>query len=221
MKQEKRNDKIKILLADDHRVLRTGLKLLLGTQPDFEVVAEASDGKDALEVLAKNDSIDIALLDLSMPVLNGLECLKEIRARGYDVKVLILTMYNEQQYIKEAMLLGANGYICKDTLDDKLFEALRTVASGQRYLSEKDTRRLLDSLIEAPAKEKEEPELSVREQEVLELIARGYSLSEIAQKLYLSVKTVSTYKTRIMNKLEYTQNSELVDYALRHNLLHK
>lgn len=221
MKQEKRNDKIKILLADDHRVLRTGLKLLLGMQPDFEVVAEASDGKDALEVLKKNDSIDIALLDLSMPVLNGLDCLKEIRARGYDVKVLILTMYNEQQYIKEAMLLGANGYICKDTLDDKLFEALRTVASGRRYLSEKDTRQLLDSLIEAPAKEKEEPELSVREQEVLELIARGYSLSEIAQKLYLSVKTVSTYKTRIMNKLEYTQNSELVDYALRHNLLHK
>lgn len=221
MKQEKRNERIKILLADDHRVLRTGLKLLLGTQSDFEVVAEASDGKDALEVLEKNDSVDIALLDLSMPVLNGLDCLKEIRARGYDVKVLILTMYNEQQYIKEAMLLGANGYICKDTLDDKLFEALRTVASGQRYLSEKDTRRLLDSLIEAPAKEKEEPELSVREQEVLELIARGYSLSEIAQKLYLSVKTVSTYKTRIMNKLEYTQNSELVDYALRHNLLHK
>lgn len=221
MKQEKRNEKIKILLADDHRVLRTGLKLLLGTQPDFEVVAEASDGKDALDVLAKNDSIDIALLDLSMPALNGLDCLKEIRSRGYDVKVLILTMYNEQQYIKEAMLLGANGYICKDTLDDKLFEALRTVASGQRYLSEKDTRRLLDSLIEAPAKAKEEPELSVREQEVLELIARGYSLSEIAQKLYLSVKTVSTYKTRIMNKLEYTQNSELVDYALRHNLLHK
>lgn len=221
MKQEKRNEKIKILLADDHRVLRTGLKLLLGTQPDFEVVAEASDGKDALEVLAKNDSVDIALLDLSMPVLNGLDCLKEIRARGYDIKVLILTMYNEQQYIKEAMLLGANGYICKDTLDDKLFEALRTVAAGQRYLSEKDTQQLLDSLIEAPAKAKEEPELSVREQEVLELIARGYSLSEIAQKLYLSVKTVSTYKTRIMNKLEYTQNSELVDYALRHNLLHK
>ncbi len=209
---------LKILLADDHRILRTGLKLLLSSQDDFKVVAEASNGLEVLDILNEKSDIDIILLDLSMPKLNGLGCLKEIKARKYKAKILILTMYNEQQYIKEAMLLGANGYICKDTLDVELFQALRQVSQGQRYLSEENTQLLLNNLIDTP-KDRDSAELSSREKEVLKLIARGYSLSEIAQKLYLSVKTVSTYKTRIMNKLEVTQNAELVDYALRHNML--
>ncbi len=209
---------LKILLADDHRILRTGLKLLLSSQDDFKVVAEASNGLEVLDILNEKPDIDIILLDLSMPKLNGLGCLKEIKARKYTAKILILTMYNEQQYIKEAMLLGANGYICKDTLDVELFQALRQVSQGQRYLSEENTQILLNNLIDTP-KDRDSAELSTREKEVLKLIARGYSLSEIAQKLYLSVKTVSTYKTRIMNKLEVTQNAELVDYALRHNML--
>ncbi len=209
---------LKILLADDHRILRTGLKLLLSSQDDFKVVAEASNGLEVLDILNEKPDIDIILLDLSMPKLNGLGCLKEIKARKYTAKILILTMYNEQQYIKEAMLLGANGYICKDTLDVELFQALRQVSQGQRYLSEENTQILLNNLIDTP-KDRDSAELSAREKEVLKLIARGYSLSEIAQKLYLSVKTVSTYKTRIMNKLEVTQNAELVDYALRHNML--
>ena len=132
------------------------------------------------------------------------------------MKVLILTMYSEQQYIKEVMLQGANGYLCKDTLDSELFQALHTVASGGRYLGEKEAHVLIHSLINEP---KEEAELSEREREVLALLVHGYSLSVIAEKLYISIKTVSTYKTRLMQKLGCTQKSELVDYALRHNIL--
>ena len=206
---------LKILLADDHRVLRTGLKLLLSSQGDFQVVAEASDGREALKQL-ETTPVDIVLLDLSMPVMGGLECLREIRARKYPVKVLILTMYSEQQYIKEVMMQGANGYLCKDTLDSELFQALHTVAAGGRYLGGKEAHVLIDSLINEP---KEEAELSEREREVLALLVHGYSLSVIAEKLYISIKTVSTYKTRLMQKLGCTQKSELVDYALRHNIL--
>ena len=127
-------------------------------------------------------------------------------------------MYSEQQYIREVMLLGADGYLCKDSVDAELFRAIRTVASGERYLGEKEAHVLLDSFI---SKNEEDVELSKREKEVLALLAHGYSLSVIAEKLYISIKTVSTYKTRLMQKLGFTQKHELVDYALKHNLLEK
>ncbi|ERT58788.1 MULTISPECIES: response regulator transcription factor [Megasphaera] len=207
-------NKLRILLADDHRVLRTGLKLLLQSQPDFTVVAEASDGKEVLSLL-ETEEIDVILLDLSMPGMGGLECLNRIRSAGNPVKIIILTMYSEQQYVKEVMMQGADGYLCKDTLDTELFAALHSIAGGKRYLGEKATAALVESLsAEKP------PALSQRELEVLTLIARGNSLSAIAERLYLSVKTVSTYKTRLMRKLNCTTNAELVDYALKRHLLH-
>ena len=155
---------LNILLVDDHRVLRTGMKLLLKTQEGFNVAAEASDGKEALQILAGKTDIDLVLLDLSMPGMGGMECLKEIRKNKYPVKVLILTMYSEQQYIREVMLLGADGYLCKDSVDGELFRAIRTVASGERYLGEKEAHVLLDSFI---SKNEEDVELSKREKEVL------------------------------------------------------
>ena len=178
---ENKKEPLRILLADDHRVLRKGLSLLLSSEEDFSVVAEASDGEEALEKAAKTP-VDIALLDLSMPRMGGLECLRRLKAMQPAVRVLILTMHSERQYVCECLRAGANGYLCKDTLD---------------------------------------AELSAREREVLELIVHGYSLSTIADKLYLSIKTVSTYQTRLLQKLDCTQNSELVDYALRHNILGK
>ena len=208
--------KLKLLLVDDHRVLRTGMKLLLGTQDGMDVVAEASDGREALDIMAARPDIDVVLLDLSMPRMGGIECLKEIRRCNLSVKVLILTMYSEQQYIKEVMLQGADGYLCKDSVDSELFQAIRTVAAGDRYLGEKDAHLLLESFINHS---EEGIELSKREKEVLALLAHGYSLSVIAEKLYISIKTVSTYKTRLMQKLGFTQKHELVDYALKHNLL--
>lgn len=206
---------IKILLADDHRILRTGLKLLLATQDNFQVVAEASNGLEALEKLM-DTPVDVILLDLSMPVMNGLECLREIKRRRIPVKILVLTMYSEQQYIKEVMTQGADGYLCKDTLDAELFRAIHTVMEGKRYLSEQDTHTLLDSFMS----HQDEPiSLSAREQEVLRYLVHGYSQSAIAEELHLSIKTVSTYKSRLMQKLHCTSKSELVDYALKHHVL--
>ena len=211
---------LKILLADDHSILRTGLKLLLSTQKDFKVVAEASNGKEVLSLLDDGLEVDVILLDLSMPVMSGLDCLRELNKRQSisSINVLVLTMHNEQQYIKEVMLLGAKGYLRKDTLDTELFKALRTLAEGRRYLAENDANSLLDSLMYIPPKKES---LSSREEEVLNYIVRGYSLSDIAQKLCLSVKTISTYKTRIMTKLNCKQNSDLVNYALKNNILDK
>lgn len=210
--------KLNILLVDDHRVLRTGMKLLLKTQEGLSVAAEASDGREALDILASGQDIDLVLLDLSMPGMGGMECLKEIRKSKYPVKVLILTMYSEQQYIRQVMLLGADGYLCKDSVDSELFRAIRTVAAGEKYLGEKEAHVLLNSFISS---QDEDVELSKREREVLSLLAHGYSLSVIADKLYISIKTVSTYKTRLMQKLGFSQKHELVDYALRHHLLER
>lgn len=209
---------LNILLVDDHRVLRTGMKLLLGTQEGLKVAGEASDGQEALDILKQNQDIDLVLLDLSMPGMGGMECLREIRRLGYPVKVLVLTMYSEQQYIREVMLQGADGYLCKDSVDGELFQAISKVAAGERYLGERDAHILLDSFI---GRSEEDVALSKREKQVLMLLAHGYSLSVIAEKLYLSIKTVSTYKTRLMQKLGFTQKHELVDYALRHGMLEK
>lgn len=204
-----------ILLADDHRILRTGLKLLLASQDDCLVVAEASNGQEVLDILDETD-VDVVLLDLSMPVMNGIDCLREIRRRHYDVKVLVLTMYSEQEYVTELMQLGADGYLCKDTLDAELFKGLHAVAAGQRYLSEREARSLLNGVL---AEKKDAPALSEREQEVLVALVHGHSLSAIGDTLHLSVKTVSTYKTRLMQKLNCKTKSELVDYALKHYLM--
>lgn len=201
---------INILLADDHRILRTGLKLLLSSQGDFHVAAEASNGHEVLDIL-KTTPVDVVLLDLSMPVMSGLDCLKEIKRRGLAVKILVLTMYSEQQYIKEVMTQGADGYICKDAIDTELFQALR-----RRYLSDEDAHTLLNSLIDPP---KDPVDLSAREREVLTYLVHGYSLAAIADTLHISIKTVSTYKSRLMQKLGCTTKSELVDYALAHKLL--
>lgn len=204
-----------ILLADDHRILRTGLKLLLASQDDCHVVAEASNGQEVLERL-EDTPVDVVLLDLSMPVMNGIDCLREIRRRHYDVKVLVLTMYSEQQYVTELMQLGADGYLCKDTLDAELFKGLRSVVSGHRYLSEREARSLLDGVLDGAG---QHPALSAREQEVLVALVHGHSLSAIGDILHLSVKTVSTYKTRLMQKLNCKTKAELVDYALKHHLM--
>ncbi|MGL6014951.1 MAG: response regulator transcription factor [Selenomonadaceae bacterium] len=211
---------MRIVLADDHAVLRAGLKLLLDNEADFTVVGEAANGQEVLAIL-ENTEADVLLLDLSMPVMSGLECLREIKSRNLAIKVLVLTMYQDEQYIKEAMQLGAGGYLEKNSLDTELFQALRTVAKGDRYLREQDTQVLLDKLFKHPEEIVEDQPvfLSKREKEVLELLVRGYSLGVIADMLYLSIKTVSTYKTRLMIKLNCSQKSELVDYALKHKIL--
>ena len=214
-------NRIRIILADDHSVLRVGLKMLLESESHFSVVGEAADGEELLTLLEKTET-DVVVVDLSMPKMGGLECIKEIRSRGMDVKILVLTMFGDETYIREVMQAGANGYVEKQAVDAELFAALKAVAAGQFYLSSKNSQALLNSLFtEAPRPSGQDPYevLSVREREVLKLLVRGYSLSEIGAKLFLSVKTVDTYKTRLMEKLGLSKKSELVEYSLKHGLL--
>lgn len=207
---------VNILIVDDHAVLRMGLKLLLDTQEDLKVVAQAGSGKEAMDILQKNKDIDFIILDLSLPDISGIDLMKKIKTCEMNVKILVLTMHTEFQYMKEVMLSGADGYLTKDTLDMELFTAIRQIEKGKRYLTKNSAMELVNSLIEEPI---EKNYLSKREEEVLIFIAKGYPLTKIAHMLNLSVKTISTYKQRIMTKINCTENEELVEYARKQNLV--
>lgn len=214
--------KITIVLADDHVLLRSGLRLLLDREPSFQVVGEASDGEELLKLL-EDTAPEIVILDISMPKVDGIECIKEIKSRGLKTKIIVLTMHDDENYIKEVMSNGAAGYVQKGSVDTELYLAIKEVSRGMIYLSPRDSRNLLNTLVTKPWKKPEDDDpyliLSSREREVLKLMARGYSLKETADSLYLSIKNVDTYKTRIMEKLNFTKKSELVSYALKHGFL--
>ena len=214
--------KLTVLLADDHKLLRSGLKLLLQRNPDLLVVGEAADGEETLRLFGQLEP-DILLLDLSMPNMDGMECLREIKSRRPDAKVIILTMHEDENYIRQAMQAGASAYVQKSAADTDLFKAIEAVQAGELYLSQQDSKLLLHVLLsrEQETVDKQAPYvlLSPREREVLRLIAHGYSLAEVAERLSLSIKTVDTYKVRLMEKLEATKKSELVSYALKYGLL--
>lgn len=215
--------RIKVILADDHQLLRAGLKLLLEANPLIEVVGEASSGLETIKLL-ETISADVAVVDLSMPQMDGLSCIKEIKNRGINVKIIVLTMHEDENYVKESMQAGAMAYIPKAAADTELFEAIKTVYEGNIYLSRHDTQALLTLLLadHSPAPEiRNDPYrvLSGREREVVKYLAYGYSNCEIAGILSLSSKTVDTYKARIMDKLNFTHKREIVTYALKYNLL--
>lgn len=214
--------KLKVLLADDHKLLRAGLKLLLQRNPGMQVVGEAADGKQTIQLFEQLQP-DILLLDLSMPAMDGIECLKEIKSRYPESKVIVLTMHEDESYIKRAMEAGASAYVPKSAADTDLFKAIEAVQAGGIYLSQQDSNLLLHVLLhrEQDTIDKKAPYvlLSPREREVLRLVAHGYSLAEVAEKLSLSIRTVDTYKIRLMDKLKATKKSELVSYALRYGLL--
>ena len=214
--------KLNVLLADDHKLLRAGLKLLLQRNPDLTVVGEAADGEQTLQLFQQLEP-DLLLLDLSMPKMDGLDCLREIKSRWPEAKVIVLTMHEDENYIKQAMQAGAAAYVHKSAADTDLFKAIDAVQAGQLYLSQQDSNLLLHVLLKqdpAPV-DNQAPYvlLSPRERDVLRLIAHGYSMAEVAEKLSLSIKTVDTYKTRLMEKLGTTRKSELVSYALKYGLL--
>ncbi len=214
--------KLKVLLADDHKLLRSGLKLLLQRNPDFVVVGEAADGEQTIQLFQQLEP-DLLLLDLSMPKMDGLDCLREIKSRWPGAKVIVLTMHEDENYIKQAMQAGAAAYVHKSAADTDLFKAIEAVQAGQLYLSQQDSNLLLHVLLKQdPASVDHQAPyvlLSPRERDVLRLIAHGYSMAEVAERLSLSIKTVDTYKTRLMEKLGTTRKSELVSYALKYGLL--
>ncbi|MDX1566344.1 MAG: response regulator transcription factor [Longimicrobiales bacterium] len=208
-----------ILLADDHAMFRAGLKALIDAERGFEVVGEASTGDEAVDK-ARELKPDIVIMDLSMPGSGGLEATRRIAALGLDARVLVLTVHAEEEYLVPVVEAGASGYLTKTSADQDLIEALKVVSRGQVYLPTKATTLLLRQY--KMSEESNEPglrDLSQREQEVLALTAEGYSSREIGKKLFISPKTVDTYRSRIMEKLGLNHRSELVRFALKVGLL--
>lgn len=213
-------EKIRVLLADDHAVLRAGLKALLNAEPDIEVIAEASDG---LEAITKTQELcpDVLILDLSMPNYSGLKCAKELQNES-KTRILVLTMHDEEQYLKEVLSAGVSGYLSKKVADTELLSAIRSVYRGENYIDQSMTKYLLRQATKEQELKKKglsSKELSHRETDVLKLIALGYTNQEIADELVISIKSVETYKTRLMDKLELRRRSELVRYATEHGIL--
>lgn len=209
----------KIIIVDDHALMRSGLKLMLSSQDDVEVVGEASNGLEALECIDKKQP-DIVLLDLSMPDMSGMECLKKIRTRYPKVKVILLTMHEDPQYLRQGLAAGAMGYVLKKAADDVLFQAIRTVSSGAVFLPMSMSKQLINDLSNDTREiSGQKKSLSEKEKQVLSLVAMGYANAEIAEKLIISTKTVETYKYRIMEKLNTRKRSDLVKYAMQHNLV--
>lgn len=211
--------KIRVVLADDHAVLRAGLKALLNAEPDIEVVGEAADGKQALD-RARQLKPDVIVMDIQMPNMTGLDATRALRAEGNTTKVLILTMHAESQYLLPLLEAGGSGYVLKSGADTELIEAIRTVYRGEVFLYPAATKLLVDGYLDR-SQRGEDPfdGLTEREREVLKLVAEGYSGTEIAERLIISPKTVDTYRERIMQKLGIRHRYELVRYALRKGML--
>jgi len=206
---------IRVIVADDHVIFRQGLLKLLQSAEGITVAGEAGDGKEALAMIVK-ESPDIALLDISMPGLSGIEISKELKARGCATKVVYLTMHNDVLTAKQALISGVSGYILKDDAFEDLLYAIKAVASGRKFISPSISDKILHL---SPLKVVEKNILTEREREILKLIASGLTNKKIADKLSISVKTVETHRARILQKLDFHTTVELVKYAIKTGLL--
>jgi two-component system response regulator NreC len=209
-----------LLLVDDHRVVRLGLSALLQSEPDMEVVGEASNGLEAV-ALVQELKPDVVIMDISMPEMDGLEATRRIKGTC-DCQVLILTVHAQERYLFPVLKAGAAGYVLKSTVDEELIEAIRTVARGGAFLYPSATRMVLEDYLRHMQSGEEQDtyeQLSEREREVLKLIAFGHTASEVADRLVISPKSAETYRTRVMQKLNLHTRSDLVRYALSHGLM--
>lgn len=212
-----RTSMIKILIADDHAVVRRGLRQIINDEPDFEVVAEAQNGQEVLDKLESTDC-NVVVLDITMPDKNGLAVLQEVKATRPRLPILILSMHPEDQFALRALKLGASGYLTKESAPEELVGALRKVISGGKYISSTLAEQLVAEIgSDSPRPSPER--LSEREFQVLRMIAQGKTISQIAEDMGLSVKTVSTYRTRLLLKMKMKTNAELVRYAVQHGLV--
>jgi DNA-binding NarL/FixJ family response regulator len=214
--------KIRILIADDHDVVRSGLKMLFRSTTGFAVVAEATNGNDAIALIAKHQP-DIAVLDISMPKLNGIETTKIIKKDYPDTKVLILTIHENEEYVYQMVSAGANGYVLKDAGKKELFAAVRAIAAGERFFSPGISKLMIEQFIKRAQQHvpvtSTKPLLTHRETEVLRFIAEGLTNPKIAEKLFLSVRTVDTHRMNIMQKLDIHDTAGLVRYAIETGIL--
>jgi len=202
---------IRVLLADDHKIVRDGLRRILAAHPDFELAGEAANGDEAL-ALVKANAYDVAVLDMSMPGLSGLDLVKRLKIERPAMRVLVLSMHGEDQYAARALKAGASGYLNKDSAAELLVGALRKIAAGGVHIGEAAAASLV------AAEKQPHRALSDREFEVLRLLVEGKSPTDVAEQLHLSVKTVSTHKTRVLEKLGLKTTADLVRYALENKL---
>jgi len=213
--------KIKVLLAEDHTIVRQGLSALLRSEPDIEVVGEASDGLEAIE-MAKKLNPDVVLMDIAMRHLNGIEATRKIKKLFPPMKVLVLTMYDNEEWIFQILRAGASGYLIKDSAMMDLISAIRTIHQGDSFLSPSISKKVIDEYIrkaEMGERKGIEDLLSSREREILQLIAEGQSVTKIASCLCISKKTVEAHKTHIMEKLNIHDKVGLIKYAIRMGLI--
>ncbi|GAI21988.1 unnamed protein product, partial [marine sediment metagenome] len=211
---------IRVLLADDHRILREGIRALIEDQEDMVVVGEAEDGQATVKMVAQLQP-DVVVMDIAMPLLNGLEATRQIRRDYPLVRVLILTMHENEEYIRQVLAAGALGYVLKDAAARDLLGAIRTVNQGEAVLSPAITRLVIEDYLRWGDIRPEDATdgLTAREREILQLIAEGYTNKEIAGILSLSVKTVQSHRTNLMNKLDLHDRGELIKYAIQKKII--
>jgi len=212
-------DTVRIILVDDHAVLRDGVRMVLESQEGFRVVGTADNGADAVQ-LADDLQPDIAVLDVAMPNMNGLEATREITQRCPNTRVVILSMYDNEEYLREALRAGAAAYVLKRAAAKELVSAIQTVRQGESYLDPALTRTLISDYVRQVERVDEAPDsLTDRELEVLKLVAEGFTNRQIALKLTISIKTVQTHRANLMDKLNLHDRTELVRYAIRRGLI--
>ena len=211
------SDKTRVLLVDDHAVVRSGLRSLLAAEADFEVVGEASNARDAI-FEARSLKPDVIVLDVVMPGESGIEVLPKLKKEAPDTKVLVLSMQDDPRYVREAFAQGANGYVLKEAADAEVVGAVREIAGGGEYVHPALGARMVAAEAQARAAAEADP-LSEREREVLRLLALGHTNQEIAKQLYISVRTAETHRAHIMQKLGLSTRAELVRHAIAHGLL--
>ena len=212
--------KTRILLADDHSMVRRGLRMVLDAEPDLEVVAEASDGHEAVE-LALSEEVDLAVLDVAMPRLTGLQAAAELKRRRPEVRTLMLSMYDSEQYFFEALKAGASGYVLKSAADHDLVEACRAAMRGEPFLYPAAVTALIRDYLDRAGRGEAVPAdpLTPRELEIVKLVAEGYSSDEIAEALVISKKTVEHHRSHVLEKLGMRDRVELTRYAIRRGLV--
>jgi DNA-binding NarL/FixJ family response regulator len=211
--------KIRVLIADDHAMVRQGFTVLLNAQPDMEVVGEAADGHEMVE-LADNLRPDVILADIGMPNLNGIEATKLIHRRYPEMPVVMVTIHTSSSYVIRALRSGALGYVIKNDDFQHVIESIRTVSSGQRYLSNQVSQQIIDAVVSGINMDDNfEERISIREREILQLIVEGNNNSQIAKKLVISARTVETHRTNIMRKLGLSSQIDILRYAIRHGII--
>lgn len=209
----------KVLIADDHQLFREGLVNLISSAPDIEVIAEAKDGKEATEKTRKLKP-DIVLIDIGMPVMNGIEATRIIKKENPKTKVIAVSMHSDRQFVKGILEAGADGYLLKNCTYRQLIDAVQSVISGKKYLSDDITEMVIQGYLDpADVNNEGQIDLSERELEVLKLYAEGKSTREISEILFISVKTVGTHKQHIFEKLDLKSNADMVKYAIKEGLI--